>query len=657
MVKKIWEVWEVQDKIGSGSFGEVYKAHKKELGKDFYSAIKHISLPKTQDEIEDIVKEGYAETHDDILNYYQDTIDDLVKEIKIMYELRANTNIVDYQDHLITEKQNGEVGFDIYIRMELLKPLDSYIENKNIDENMVIKIGKDLCNALITCDEHNLLHRDIKPANIFVDDFDNFKLGDFGVARKLEKTTYGMSKKGTYNYMSPEIYKGEMANISSDIYSLGIVMYRLLNNNKAPFIDKDKKVIKLSDSEEALMKRMSGEAIPPIDGVSDNLMYVIKKAISFDRKNRYKTPKEMYRDLVGIEKGKKITEDTLDKTVSIRDELDKTVSIYDDLDKTVSIYAKEINEDLPDMNNMTTDDELRNRIRKIMEEEQEKINLKDEVKYITVKRYKEKGNNFLKLLSFGLCFFLFLLNFPDFIPFMTHSFYNNMSLASIVRINPDISNTLFLIDFIVLISFILSIISRKMNKVASYGYLFNLLLLIYLFSIMHESAIKAEIGYYLYFVINLILFLINYKWKLKVISDEVPEESVSIVKEKDEKLEKEYKNPFINKILLIVIVIGSLLCLYVINDKNGNEVKKQTNEINSDLYQVEIIESYVRIRKEPDMTSEHLGYVYRGEVYTVLDTKEKNGKKWLKIKTSTGINGYILSHDDYEKVLSEGKNV
>ena len=169
-MNKLWGVWEVTEKIGQGSFGEVYKSQKTELGKTFYAAIKHISLPKEQSEINDIVREGYATTSKDVLDYYQDTRDDLVKEIEIMYELRANKNIVDYQDHLIVEKTNGKIGFDIFIRMELLTSLDRYIESNDLKEEDIIKLGKDIATALVVCNKHNLLHRDIKPANIFIDD-------------------------------------------------------------------------------------------------------------------------------------------------------------------------------------------------------------------------------------------------------------------------------------------------------------------------------------------------------------------------------------------------------------------------------------------------------------------------------------------------------
>ena len=80
---------------------------------------------------------------------------------------------------------------------------------KQLTEKEVIKLGMDLSKALEYCRKLKIIHRDIKPENIFVSRFGDFKLGDFGIARELERTMSGFSKKGTYSYMAPEMYKGE----------------------------------------------------------------------------------------------------------------------------------------------------------------------------------------------------------------------------------------------------------------------------------------------------------------------------------------------------------------------------------------------------------------------------------------------------------------
>ena len=643
-MKKLWEVWSLGDKIGQGSFGEVYVANKKELGKEYFSAVKHISLPKTQDELGEIMREGYATTPDDILEYYKDTIDELVKEIKIMYELRANKNIVDYQDHLIIEKTDGEVGYDIYIRMELLTSLDKYLENKKLDEKDIVKLGLDITEALIVCNNHNFLHRDIKPANIFIDDNGTYKLGDFGVARKLEKTTYGMSKKGTYNYMSPEIYKGEKANISSDIYSLGIVMYRLLNNNKQPFIDKEKTVLKVSDNEEALMKRMNGEDIPDIKGVNKSLMQVIKKACAYDRKKRYNNPSEFKKDLEKIQNGEQVEAD-IDKNKIIEDELEKTVSIYSKGNSNTEGY--------------TSDDELRSRIRKIIEEETLGGTLKNEKKYITVKTYVEKPEKKFVGLSFAICVILFILNLvlvPN-AKGLFNAYYDKMS----TDVFENYVGVIIITDFVVFISFCISLASRKIQKIASYFYLTNFITYIIMLIVLISNNYRVTYLYYLMILSNVLLYLINYRWSLKVISREVLETEKEQYKERDKKLEESYKNKFqTNKerTITLVAIIISFLTVFAFN---LSPMKGQSNDIDSSRKQIKITDDFINIREKPTTKSAKKGIVYKGEIFTVIDEQEKkdgygNNVIWYHIKTELGDEGYIVSYvsDPWVEIISEG---
>ena len=75
-------------------------------------------------------------------------------------------------------------------------------------------------------------------------------------------TAAHLSQKGTSNYMAPEIYRGEAYNGSVDIYSLGIVMYRLLNKGRLPFMPPYPKPISYEDSENAMSRRLNGEPLP-----------------------------------------------------------------------------------------------------------------------------------------------------------------------------------------------------------------------------------------------------------------------------------------------------------------------------------------------------------------------------------------------------------
>jgi len=103
-------------------------------------------------------------------------------------------------------------------------------------------------------------------------------------------------------------------------------------------------------------------------------------------------------------------------------------------------------------------------------------------------------------------------------------------------------------------------------------------------------------------------------------------------------------------ILLIITLVLSGLLIYKKLDKQ-EEVIIQTNERNEYVEQLEIINDYINIRESNDSTSELLGKVYKGEIYTILETLEDDYYIWCKIKTNNDITGYIaVKYDDEDYV-------
>ena len=167
--------------------------------------------------------------------YFYSVVESVVREFAIMARLKGTGHVVNYEDHTVIRRQD-KLGWDILIRMELLTPLLPYAMAHPFSRRDVIQLGIDLCRALELCQKYNVIHRDIKPENIFVSENGDFKLGDFGIARTIEHSGLGLSKKGTYNYMAPEVYRGNDYGFNVDLYSMGLVLYRLLNKNRLPFL-------------------------------------------------------------------------------------------------------------------------------------------------------------------------------------------------------------------------------------------------------------------------------------------------------------------------------------------------------------------------------------------------------------------------------------
>ena len=290
----VWPEWELIEKIGEGSFGKVYKAQRTERGRSFYSAIKIISIPASKGELDSVRAEMNNEQS--TREYFRNLVEDCIQEIYTMEHFCGNSHVVSFEDFKVVEYLD-EIGWDISIRMEYLTSFMDYCTGKELTEKEVIKLGCDLAMALIYCRKLNIIHRDVKPENIFVSRFGDFKLGDFGIAREQAHTMSNMSKKGTYSYMAPEIYKGEKYDSSIDIYSLGIVLYKLMNQNRLPFLSLDKQLITYRDKENALARRMAGEKMPAPVNASAAFSHIILKACSYEPGKRYRKPEDMLRDL------------------------------------------------------------------------------------------------------------------------------------------------------------------------------------------------------------------------------------------------------------------------------------------------------------------------------------------------------------------------
>ena len=292
--------WYIKRFIGEGGFAKVFEITRNDFGDEYTSALKIITVSKTKSEIITLRSEGMSDN--DIREYLRGIMENTVSEIKLMYKLRGKGNIVSYEDHAVVEHEDG-MGWDILIKMEYLTSLSNYVyrQKGRLAKRDIIKLGVDICKSLEYCQRYNIIHRDIKADNIFISDDGEFKLGDFGIARVIERKDQTLSKKGTSAYMAPEVYKGQTYTSAVDIYSLGMVMYRLMNNNRGPFLPPYPQPMSLDDRDHAMMLRMSGEKFPkPSQVTRGRLVEIVLKACSYKPEKRYSSPVAMRQELEAI---------------------------------------------------------------------------------------------------------------------------------------------------------------------------------------------------------------------------------------------------------------------------------------------------------------------------------------------------------------------
>jgi len=299
-IQRIWPEWQiVKPRIGKGSFAEVYKAVRTEEGITSYAAIKVLSIPK---ETGDETMIGFDENQ--TRSYYERVKNNCVREIELMVSLRSHSNVVHIEDYKVIPRSNGEIGWNIYIRMELLTTLQQnhpLKDGQSAKEADIIKLGREMCEVLRECETRHILHRDIKPENIFVNEYGVYKLGDFGIARNMANDATVGSLKGTPNYMAPEVYHGRAYDNRADLYSLGIVMYKMLNKNRLPFITSADMSSDPDERVRALERRRNGEALPPPCDASLEMSKIILKACAFNPDDRFRNASEMENALMRIE--------------------------------------------------------------------------------------------------------------------------------------------------------------------------------------------------------------------------------------------------------------------------------------------------------------------------------------------------------------------
>lgn len=310
----LWGFWRIDELIGHGADSDIYSVYKEEWGKRYVSTVKFMSFPISKNDISEAQAIGIESSA--MPEYFKGLLVNVQNEIELMYKLRGNSNIVTYEDHGIYEKK-GNLGWDVLIRMESIKALPDFIFGQQLERLDIVRLGIDICKAVEACGRENIIHRDIKDSNIYVSSKGEFKLGNFSMAKELSKGGRTVLTALNPLYMAPELYKEQAYDFSVDLYSLGVVMYKLLNKGRLPFLPLPPVGITIDDTERSVSRRMSGEKLMLPADSGENLGVMILKACSYDKKYRYKSPAEFRQKLERLLKAEAKTAASCKENVNI----------------------------------------------------------------------------------------------------------------------------------------------------------------------------------------------------------------------------------------------------------------------------------------------------------------------------------------------------
>ena len=298
-ISAVWPGWKVVRKIGNGNYGCVYEVERNQFGTVEKAAVKVLTIPQDHSVIDEMHSDGYDDVS--ISKRMDDELEEMVKEYYLMLKLKGHTNVVNCDD-LQYKKHSDGLGYDVFVRMELLTPLNKVVKTglkAEKLETMVLKLGKDICHVLEQCEKNNIVYLDVRPNNIFLSEDGDYKLGDcFGKVRAMGNIRMGINK-----YMAPEVYQGGAYEYSANIYSLGLVMYWLLNENRMPFLPFPPTVPTAFMENQANEKRYGGASLPAPRNGSTALKMIVCKACAYEPKERFASAGKMLKALDEVGRG------------------------------------------------------------------------------------------------------------------------------------------------------------------------------------------------------------------------------------------------------------------------------------------------------------------------------------------------------------------
>lgn len=256
-----------------------------ESGREF--VLKHISVPATQDQVEALLLTGAYADKDEADAYYRKEAEALIHEAEERKKLLDCPFILPFLGVQMDKKAEG-VGYDVYAVLPKRNSLQKYLEENAISHLRGINMGIDLCVALAALREEGYVHGNLKPGNVFFSDSGRFLLGDFGLISTQDMQYAVLPEQYRSSYTAPELrnFIGGL-NTTVDIYSLGMILYRIYNGNHAPFEDEQ------TPSKAADTRRLEGDTLPAPLYADYELTEIIQKACAYDPADRYQTPEQM----------------------------------------------------------------------------------------------------------------------------------------------------------------------------------------------------------------------------------------------------------------------------------------------------------------------------------------------------------------------------
>lgn len=267
----LWGQWNIEELIGEGTDCKVYRAVSADGSER--CAIKQYTVAPTDDPAQ-------AERRARALLALADR----------QIALRGKPNLAEYYERQPYHRPDG--SYDVFVRMELLTSLRSVMSKTEFSEAMLAQLGQDTCAALAALEDAGTCHGALHPGNIFLSRNGSYKLGDY--CRSGSRTITGKARE----YIAPEVLTGSsLPSAGADRYALGMVLYRLCNGLRGPFLP-TQDIVSRQDIAQADRRRIRGEVLPAPENGSSRISAILRRACAPDPDRRYSSTDEMLHDFL-----------------------------------------------------------------------------------------------------------------------------------------------------------------------------------------------------------------------------------------------------------------------------------------------------------------------------------------------------------------------
>ena len=283
--RPLWGEWYIGDRLGEDCCGTVHAAIRGKESTPHSTVIKVCRFPSELFYRKAVT--AFGNDAGKITRYFEDTLEGIIYKLHLSSSMACHGSIVNYHDYKIDRREKGP-GRIVLFRKDQVIPLDRYAQEHPLTKGEAIRLGIELCEALSYHLKGGAAQGYLRMESIFVSQEGAFKLGD-----TFEKDLLEGQAPALPLFAAPEVLLKENFDHTADIYTLGLILYKLFNKGCLPFLPSPSGKLQRREIKRALARRGKKEPLPSPALAGEALSALILKACAGEPSLRFSTPPEM----------------------------------------------------------------------------------------------------------------------------------------------------------------------------------------------------------------------------------------------------------------------------------------------------------------------------------------------------------------------------